>query len=216
MGLLALHLGHDLDLCLGHGRPLLGYSEAVLEGGDLGCQVALGQECVGLGFQCSVTLAAQALDFIDHGLSLGMELDDLPAELPGIGEVSDARGVELVVLEFEARGIEFELLLDEGNLLIAVGLNLFIPIRRLGELAAEFIHLGHEHCVLGSEVGSLAQQLLPPCRLDPLGSLIEDGFTPDVSLIFFSLGLSAMVRHSNQQWAWLRHAVRLGTMHGRC
>lgn len=51
MGLLALHLGHDLDLCLGHGRPLLGYSEAVLEGGDLGCQVALGQECAGLGFQ---------------------------------------------------------------------------------------------------------------------------------------------------------------------
>ena len=63
-GLLDLHLGHDLDLGLGHGRPLLGGGEAVLEGGDLGHQVALGQECVvqlGLGFQCGVTLAAQAL-----------------------------------------------------------------------------------------------------------------------------------------------------------
>lgn len=128
-----------------------------------------------LGFQRGVTLAAQALDLIDHGHGLGMELDDLPVELPSIGEISDARGMELVVLELEARGIEFELLLYKGDPLIAVGLNLFIPIRRLGELAAEFIHLGHEQCVLGPEVGSLAQQLLPPCRLDPLGGLIEDG-----------------------------------------
>lgn len=45
-GLLDLHLGHDLDLGLGHGRTLLGGGKAVLEGGDLGHQVALGQECV--------------------------------------------------------------------------------------------------------------------------------------------------------------------------
>lgn len=64
-----------------------------------------------------------------------MELDNLPAEFLGTGEVPDACGVELVVLEFEVRGIEFELLLYKGNPLIAVGLNLFILIRRLGELA---------------------------------------------------------------------------------
>jgi len=57
-----------------------------------------------------------------------MELDDLPVEFPGVGEIPDARGVELVVLEFETRGIELELLLYKGNPLIAVGLNLFIPI----------------------------------------------------------------------------------------
>lgn len=59
--LLVLHLGHDLDLGLGHGRPLLGGGEAVLEGSDLGHQVALGQEHVnqlGLGFQRGVTLDA--------------------------------------------------------------------------------------------------------------------------------------------------------------
>ena len=118
-----------------------------------------------------------------------MELDDLPVEFPSIGEISDARGMELVVLELEARGIEFELLLYKGDPLIAVGLNLFIPIRRLGELAAEFIHLGHEQCVLGPEVGGLAQQLLPPPRLDSLGGLIEDGLhavtvdLPDFSLV---------------------------------
>lgn len=42
-GLLA-PLGHDLDLGLGHGRPLLGGGKSVLEGGELGHQVALGQE----------------------------------------------------------------------------------------------------------------------------------------------------------------------------
>ena len=73
-------------------------------------KIILTLTCVGLGFQCSVTLAAQALDLIDHGHGLGMELDDLPVELPGIGEVSDARGMKLVVLELEARGIEFKLL----------------------------------------------------------------------------------------------------------
>ena len=55
-GLLALHLGHDLDLGLGHGRTLLGGGKAVLEGGDLGHQVALGQECVvqlSLGFNAA-------------------------------------------------------------------------------------------------------------------------------------------------------------------
>ena len=116
-----------------------------------------------------------------------MELDDLPVELPGTGEVPDARGVELVVLEFEARGIEFELLLYKGNPLIAVGLNLFVPIRRLGELAVEFVELGPEQCVLGSEVARLAQQLLPPRRLDPLGGLLVDGLhavdLPDFSLV---------------------------------
>lgn len=122
MDILLAPLGHDLDLSLGHGRPLFGCNEAVLEGGDLGHQVALGQECVvqlGLGFQRGVTLAAQALDLIDHGHGFGMELDDLPVELPGIGEVSDARGMKLVVLELEARGIEFKLLLDKGDPLIA-------------------------------------------------------------------------------------------------
>lgn len=100
-----------------------------------------------------------------------------------------ARGVELVVLEFEARGIEFELLLYKGDPLIAVGLNLFIPIRRLGELEVEFVELGPEQRVLGPEVGGLAQQFLPSCRLDPLGGLIEDGFQavtvdlPDFSLV---------------------------------
>lgn len=151
------HLGHDLDLGLGLGRPLFGYSKAVLEGGDLGHQVALSQECVGLGFQCGVTLAAQPLDLIDHGLSLGMELDNLSAEALSTGEVPDARGVELVVLKFESRGIEFELLLYKGNPLIAVSLNLFIPIRRLDELTVEFVKLGTEQCILGPEVGRLAQ-----------------------------------------------------------
>ena len=129
-GLLA-PLGHDLDLGLGHGRPLLGGGKSVLEGGELGHQVALGQERIaqlGLGFQCGVTLAAQPLDLIDHGLRLGVELDDLPVELPGIGEISDARGVELVVLELEARGIELELLLDESDPLIAVGLKSFVRV----------------------------------------------------------------------------------------
>lgn len=42
--LLAPRLGHDLDLGLGYGRPLLGGGEAVLEGGDLGHQVTLGEE----------------------------------------------------------------------------------------------------------------------------------------------------------------------------
>ena len=65
-----------------------------------------------------------------------MELDDLPVELPGIGEVSDARGMKLVVLELEARGIEFKLLLDKGDPLIAVGLKSFVPVSRLDELAA--------------------------------------------------------------------------------
>lgn len=73
-----------------------------------------------------------------------MELDDLPVEFPSIGEISDARGMELVVLELEARGIEFELLLYKGDPLIAVGLNLFIPIRCLDELAVEFVELGPE------------------------------------------------------------------------
>ena len=37
-------------------------------------------------------------------------------------------------------------------------------------------------------------------------------------VIFFSdwTWFSAMMRHSNQQRAWLRHAIWLGTMHGRC
>lgn len=173
-GLLA-PLGHDLDLGLGHGRPLLGGGKSVLEGGELGHQVALGQERIaqlGLGFQCGVTLAAQPLDLIDHGLSLSVELDDLPVELPGIGEISDARGVELVVLELEARGIELELLLDESDPLIAVGLKSFVPVSRLAELAVEFVELDPEQRVLAPEVGSLAQQLLPSRRLDPLGGLI--------------------------------------------
>ena len=86
-----------------------------------------------------------------------MELDNLPAEPLSTGEVPDARGVELVVLEFESRGIELELLLDKGDPLIAVGLNLFIPIRRLDELAVEFVKLGPEQRVLGPEVGCLEQ-----------------------------------------------------------
>ena len=124
-GLLILHLGHGLDLSLGHGRPLFGCSEAVLKGGDLGHQVALGQERIAqlsLGFQRGVTLAAQTLDLIGHGLSLGMELDNLPAEFLGTGKVPDARGMELIVLELDARGVELELLLDKGDPPIAVGL----------------------------------------------------------------------------------------------
>ncbi len=169
-----------------------------------------------MGFQRGVTLAAQSLDLIDHGHGLGMELDDLPVEFPSIGEISDARGMELVVLELEARGIEFELLLYKGDPLIAVGLNLFIPIRRLGELAAEFIHLGHEQCVLGPEVGSLAQQLLPPCRLDPLGSLIEDGLHAGCLADFLFARIVCHGAALQSTTAWLRHAIRLGTMHGRC
>lgn len=64
-----------------------------------------------------------------------MELDNLPAEFLGTGEVPDACGVELVVLEFEVRGIEFELLLYKGNPLIAVGLNLFIPMLAPGDFS---------------------------------------------------------------------------------
>lgn len=142
--LLILHLGHGLDLGLGRGCPLLGGGEAVLEGGYRGHQVVLGQERIaqlGLGFQRGVTLDAQALDLIGHGFSLGAELNDLPVELLSTGEVPDACGVELVVLELEARGIELELLLYKGNPLIAVGLKSFVPFRRLDELAAEFIHL---------------------------------------------------------------------------
>ena len=145
-----------------------------------------------------------------------MELDDLPVEFPSIGEISDARGMELVVLEFEARGIEFELLLYKGDPLIAVGLNLFIPIRHLGELAAEFIHLGHKQCVLGPEAGSLAQQLLPPCRLDPLGSLIEDGLHAGCLADFLFARIVCHGAALQSTTAWLRHAKRLGTMHGRC
>lgn len=103
-----------------------------------------------------------------------MELGDLPAEPLSTGRVPDARGVELVVLEFETRGIEFELLLYKGNPLIAVGLNFFIPIRRLGELAVEFVELGPEQRVLGLEIGGLAQQLLSPSLFNLLGGLIED------------------------------------------
>ena len=54
-------LGHDLDLGLGHGRPLLGGSEAVLEGGDLGHQVTLGEE-----------------GDVEIGLSLGRGVDRAP------------------------------------------------------------------------------------------------------------------------------------------
>jgi len=97
-----------------------------------------------LGFQRGVTLAAQALDLIDHGHGLGMELDDLPVEFPSIGEISDARGMELVVLELEARGIEFELLLYKGDPLIAVGLKSFVLVSRLDELTVEFVKLGPE------------------------------------------------------------------------
>ena len=110
-----------------------------------------------MGFQRGITLAAQPLDLIGHGLSLGMELDDLPAELPGIGEVSDARGMELIVLELDARGVELELLLDKGDPLIAVGLKSFVPVSRLAELAVEFVELGPEQRVLGPEVGRLEQ-----------------------------------------------------------
>ena len=58
--LLAPRLGHDLDLGLGHGRPLLGGGEAVLEGGDLGHQVTLGEE-----------------GDVEIGLSLGRGVDRL-------------------------------------------------------------------------------------------------------------------------------------------
>lgn len=86
-----------------------------------------------------------------------MELDNLPAELLSTGEVPDARGMELVVLELEARGIELELLLDKGDPLIAVGLKPFVPVSRLDELAVEFVELGPKQRVLGPEVGRLAQ-----------------------------------------------------------
>ena len=164
----------------------------------LGHQVALGQKRIAqlsLGFQRGVTLAAQPLDLIDHGLSLGVELDDLPVEFPGIGEISDARGVELVVLELEARGIELELLLDKGDPLIAVGLKSFVPVSRLDELAVEFVELGPEQRVLGPEVARLVQQLLPPRRLAPLGGLIEDGLhavdLPDFLLVCYGAALQS-------------------------
>lgn len=87
---------------------------------------------------------------------------------------------------------------------------------RLGELAAEFIHLGHEQCVLGPEVGSLAQQLLPPCRLDPLGSLIEDGLHAGCLADFLFARIVCHGAALQSTTAWLRHAIWLGTMHGRC
>ncbi|MFR7671467.1 MAG: hypothetical protein ACLU0O_13025 [Collinsella sp.] len=203
----------------GHGRMLLGGGKAVLEGGDLGHQVALGQECVaqlGLGFQRGVTLAAQSLDLIDHGHGLGMELDDLPVEFPSIGEISDARGMELVVLELEARGIEFELLLYKGDPLIAVGLKSFVR-----PVASTSLRLNSSAWAMSSAFSVLRSAVSRSSFSRHVASIrsaasSRTDFTPDVSLIFFSLGLSVIVRHSNQQWAWLRHAKRLETMHGRC